>query len=278
MRCLYTAIVIITFLILASCRSSKPSGGGEQYVPSAVKPLDREELGNLFSSLEKSYGMWKSVKVPVSLKLQQPKKFSISGVLTMERDCGIHLSLRVLGMEMASLTVTGDSLYAVYKLERLYFAESVSDLLGGFPATVGNVQDLILGRAFVLGSSVLDGSSCKLAGNSGQWTITPTKASKGVGYSFTVDATAGNVESLTVEIPARRPISAHYSDFAKTEAGPVAGTTEIAASTSKSRFTGELTVNTRRAEWNGATVKKWSVPKGYTRVKTSDVMRMLSKF
>ena len=71
----------------------------------------------------------------------------------MQRDRSVHLSLRFLGMEVASLMVTRDSIFALYKLERLYFAESISDLLGGFPATVGNVRDLLLGRAFILGDT-----------------------------------------------------------------------------------------------------------------------------
>ncbi len=93
----------------------------------------------------------------------------------MQRDRSVHLSLRFLGMEVASLMVTQDGIFALYKLERLYFAESISDLLGGFPTTVGNVQDLLLGRAFILGDT--PGTLTLHPRRHPQnWTITPQAA------------------------------------------------------------------------------------------------------
>ena len=194
----------------------------------------------------------------------------------MERNRSIHMSFRFLGMEVASLMVTEDSIYAAYKLERIYFAESIRDLMGGFPATVGNVQDMILGRPFVLGENNVALSQCTLAGNGATWTITPDRSPMGMKYDFTIDTPTGNVELLTVNLPARSPITADYSDFDTSCTGPMAGNTSISAKTSKTTFTGEITLNPRKADWGKGYGKSWTVPKGYARVHAEDIIKKLN--
>ena len=275
-------IIFFASILSVACHSGRSASQGgsnsSAYVGGdAAKALGSSQLKDMLGRLEASYGIWENVKVPVTLKLKSPKKLSVGGTLTMQRDRSIHLSLRVLGMEMASLMVTQDSIYAVYKLDRLYFAESISDLLGGFPATVGNVQNLLLGRALALGDKTLTDVKCSLSGNGLKWTITPAQNPRGISYDFTVDTPSGNVEQLTVNLPSRKPIEARYSDFTVAATGPIAATTELTASTSKNNFSAEISLNSRLAEWGKGDMKTWTVPKGYTRVKAADIMKMLSR-
>lgn len=67
----------------------------------------------------------------VSLKL--PKRISASGTMTMTRGKDISISMRVLGIEVATLYITGDSVIALDKWHKYYLAESVESLLGGCP-------------------------------------------------------------------------------------------------------------------------------------------------
>lgn len=266
----------IMTLLTASCHSSR-SGvvSGGDYSPSAAEPLGKKALDELFTRLESSYGEWDGVKMPVTLNLISPKSMSIGGTLTMERDRSVHLSFRFFGMEVASMMVTEDSIFAVYKVEKIYFAESIRDLLGGFPATVGNVQDLLLGRPFILGENTLSRSLCRLDGNGATWTISPERSPAGMSYDFTVDTPTGNLELLTVNIPSRSPIVADYSDFALSDTGPMAGMTSLSAKSGNTRFAAEITLNPRKAEWGKGLGKTWSAPKGYRRVIAADILKKL---
>ena len=234
---LLTAVLSVMTTGCHSSRTGVVSGGGYEF--NSAKSLSQGELKELFNSLENSYTEWESMKMPVTLSLRSPKNVSIGGTLSMERNRSIHMSFRFLGMEVASLMVTEDSIYAAYKLERIYFAESIRDLMGGFPATVGNVQDMILGRPFVLGENNVALSQCTLAGNGATWTITPD----------------------------RSPMSMK---------GPMAGNTSISAKTSKTTFTGEITLNPRKADWGKGYGKSWTVPKGYARVHAEDIIKKLN--
>jgi len=273
--------VIIAALIVTACHSGRQVSGGNAsagaYIEAgSAKPLGESQLRQMLADLEAGYKDWDNVKVPVTLRLKSPKKFSVGGTLTMQRDVSIHISLRFLGMEMASLMVTQDSIYACYKLQRLYFAESIAGFTGGFPATVGNVQDLLLGRAFALGDKELTEVQCSLSGNGETWTAAPANGPDGIGYSFSIDTPTNNVETLDVSLPLRKPIEVRYSDFMLSASGPMAATADLSASTRKTTFSGRLSIDADRAEWGRGNVRQWTVPRGYTRVKASDIMRMIS--
>lgn len=271
-------LAILLPLISVSCRSGKSAGASSgAYQPSATAALSARELNDLFGKLEGSYLGWEEMKVPVNLSLKSPKRFNVGGTLTMVRNQSIHLSLRFFGMEVASVMVTQDSIFALYKLEKIYFAESIADLLGGFPATVGNVQDMLLGRPFVLGEDAIRLSDCRLEGTAATWSITPSRSPFGMSYDFTVDTPSGCVELLTVNVPSRAPITAEYSEFASSATGPLAGTTLISAPTSRGTFSGELELNPRKAEWGKGYARSWSVPRGYTRVKAADILAKLKQ-
>lgn len=264
-------------ILLSACHSSKGTGGGNGYEPSQGHALTRSELNDLFTSLESSYSDWEGVKMPINLSLNSPKSFSIGGTLTMDRERFIHMSFRFFGMEVATLMVTADSIFAAYKVDRIYFAESISDLLGGFPATVGNVQNLILGRPFVLGEEGCPASRCRLDGNGATWTISPDRSPAGMSYDFTIDTPTGNVELLTVNVPRLQPIVADYSDFAVTATGPMAGVTAISTKSGNTLVSADITLNPRKAEWGKTSGKTWSVPRGYTRVRAAEILEKLNK-
>ena len=275
MRLKYLFITLLSMLLLWSCGSGRHavvSPGYEVANPDAV--LGKKELRELFSSLKSSYGEWHDVKMPVKMRLKSPKSFNISGNITMVKDESIYLSLRVFGMEVASLMVNNDSIYALYKMDKIYFAEDIAGFLGDFPATVGNLQSLLLGRAFQLGNDGLDLSRCSLAGTGMEWLITPAGAPRGISYEFAVAMPANHVRTVSVNVPGRNPMVASYSDFEMTQAGSVASVTEVEASTSKTKFDAELEFNLGRAEWNAGGVKSWSAPKGYRRVTKAEVLKI----
>lgn len=271
-------LTIVMSIVTTSCRSSHSTGStGSDYADttSVAQTLTQNRLKELFGQLESGYTEWTDVKIPVTLTLNSPKSFSINGTLSMERNRSIHLSFRFFGMEVASLMVTTDSVYAVYKMDRIYLAESLGDFLGGFPATVGNVQDLLLGRPFVLGEDSARLSQCRLAGDGSKWVISPKHSPSGIGYDFTVDTPTGSIESLTVTLPSRRPVSVRYFGVETTASGAMASLASVTIESSKSALEGEISLSPRKSVWDKGNAKTWSVPRGYKRVRLAEILEKM---
>lgn len=272
-------IAIISMALLSSCHSSRSvttPGTSSGATPSS--PLSKKQLDQHLEALQQGYLQWESMKAPVKVQFTAGRQAGMSGVLTMQRDRSIHLSLRFLGMEVASVAVDRDSIFAVYKLDRIYFAESIRNITGGFPATVGNLQDLLLGHAFTLGDLSLTDSSPVLASDGKCWTLAPQPIFAGMEYSFTIDSATDCLNLLNIKISGHQPVVVTYSDFQATPAGQVASETEISTYARGSQIAADININFRKAEWNKVTTKSISIPSGYTRLSSSDIMRILSKF
>ena len=61
------------------------------------------------------------------------------------RDSAINISMRVLGMEVAVVNVTPDSVVMADKFHKYLFAEPLAAVLGSHSMTVGEMQDIMLG-------------------------------------------------------------------------------------------------------------------------------------
>ena len=265
---------------LASCGSSKPStrtAPVDQSVSSGVS------LQGRYQALTSAYREdWTTVKLPVSVEVRKPKDLSLSGQLTVVRGQGMTLSMRVLGFEAANVTLLGDSVYAVLKVpKKIYVAESVSQLLAGFPATQSNVESLLLGHLFLLGKAPLTASSSKgytLAEIPGGWSLTADQTPAGVSYRFNVaDGLPPELKTLEVNVGTRK-MAIGYDGWTATDAGPAAEAIALSTSLNKAAIDASLTLNYSGATWNKSQTIKRPSTKGYTRMKSSDIIKILSKF
>ena len=269
---LLIAIAVVTGL-LSSCGSSRSVTGG--------KTSQNESAGNLknaYTSLVETYdNSWTTLSVPVSVALRSPKTLKASGTLTMTRGKDIGISVRVLGIEVASLYLSGDSVWALDKWHKYYVAESISELLGGFPATVENVQDMLIGHAFVIGDSPLTAGDVKkfnLAASTGNWSMSPRKTPGNVEYSFVI-ADGGDLTGLEAVV-AGRPVTCSYGAFTpSTPAGPVTSSTMVKATGGKTSVEAGIEWKFNKAKWNGAPAKPLTIPRGYTRIKAADLLKAI---
>lgn len=271
---IFPLLFTVVLLSLFACHSGKEAASSTS--PLSEAPLSSDRLEAKFSELKAGYGEWTTFKVPVSLRMTSPKDVGMSGVLTMKRNSYINLSLRFLGMEVAAVTLTNDSVYAVYKMGRLYLAESIDNFAKGFPVTVGNIQEMLIGHAFVPGRSVLSSSNCILEGNETVWTLSPTTLPSGYNCIFDVATPVNSVEALRIMAPNRRPVTARYSDIDKTVAGPMAGIAEISAETVRGPLAARITYNLNKAEWGKTISVTRPQTNGYTRIGVSDLMRIIA--
>lgn len=268
-------------MAVSGCRSQKntatasPPGNIGHGSPVQLTAADR------YSILVDSYKDWSTVSVPVKIELNAPKRFSISGRAYMDRDRSVLLSLRMLGLEVATIYLDNDSIFITEKLHKYYVAEDVKSLLAGYPVTVGDLQSMLLGQAFVAGKGRIDNRELKImditdAPVSGGWTITPPPPAEGIGYTFAISDNDNRVERLTVTVENYLPTSVNYTDPAQSPAGTVNSRLEISSHAAKSPVNASMKWNFKGAEWNTTGLRQWKRPHGYTRLKRSDIIKMLS--
>ncbi|MBQ9077045.1 MAG: DUF4292 domain-containing protein [Muribaculaceae bacterium] len=270
--CLIIMIVAVA-TVMSSCRSSRQKGESQ---PS----MQGMTLQERFDALTSDYSAWKDVSLPVKVEITAPKRFSISGRATMVRGESILISLRVFGMEVGNLYVTEDSVFATEKIHKYYVAESLERFLGGFPLTINDIQDLLLGQAFVLGNGTMsreDYRKTELATGSGLWTITPQKTSHGIGYTFCVDDGSNTVSSLIVSKDGNVvPVSCRYSyPVADTGAGTVAGTTTLAGEIGSHGINASLKWSMQDAKWNTGDTRRWDAPENYKRIPVASLVKVI---
>lgn len=123
------ALVIAGSAAVTSCHTSRQSTASTQYNATGADT-------------------WSTVRMPVKVNLEQPMGMSFSGRATMVRDSSIHVSMRVLGMEVAVAYVNTDSLYFLDKYHKYVFGEPLHTILGpGYSGlTLGQMQQILLGQ------------------------------------------------------------------------------------------------------------------------------------
>lgn len=132
-----TVIALVAMLVMmtASCSSSR---GSSKEKPQKETGLSRQN-GNSEAP------QWLNVQIPVKLSLTQPRSFSMSGRATMIRGQQIYLSMRVFGMEVATVNITPDSVTVADRFHKLLFTESTAKVMGSTGLDLNVIQDLILG-------------------------------------------------------------------------------------------------------------------------------------
>ncbi len=261
---------------LAGCRSTK--GGTGQ--GSIVTDLPLKER---YESVVSGYGGWTDVSVPVSVEIDAPARFSISGRIKMVRGKSVDVSLRMLGFEVGRIYATSDSVYGMIKPSKVYMAESLKEIFPGMPFTIGNLQELLLGRMFIMGKpslTVRDYGKFELQTAMDGWGAFPKNRPDMLQYAF--GFTSGNVmacmelgvvKSGGDAVLARGDYASPYSEGKR---GCFPGDFSIVCSKGdKTVVDGSLTWKWRSASWDEGNIPVWSVPKGYRRVKGADLMKNL---
>ena len=223
-------------------------------------------------------GNWQTMQTGGNIKLSAGSSFSSAIQVRMVRDQAIFISLRpMLGIEVGRLLITADSLYAVDKVHKRYIAEKVSLLTSGIPVTVSDVQDMFLGRPFILGKGTLNETlkSQVTVGEASPLVLTANESYKGYGYVFNFDKT-GRIASLNIA-PTGNAAAAYqvkYSDVRGTSAGNIAHSIVADATIENKKMALSLTY--KNIEWNGNVKIDRSLPNGYSRMSARDLFSLFS--
>lgn len=137
------AYILLLAVLLAGCRSHKQAVAPSVDAAAFAKLSPKKQR----EAVEKSFIPWQWAYIPANVSISSPASISGGGRLTMQRDSLIHLSLRVLGMEVAVLYADSDSVYAVDKFHKYFLAESLDRIMASSGLSLGDIQDLLLGQA-----------------------------------------------------------------------------------------------------------------------------------
>ena len=260
-------------LLIVGCKSSKQSSS-EKYTSSVTDVADNYRL------LVADYHDWHDVTMPVKISLQEPTTMSVSARARIIRGESLMISFRVFGMEMAQMYIDNDSVHAFYKLKKLYLSENIDEIKGNFPLSLENIQDLLLGRAFIFGDSCLDADDIRnvsLEVPDQNWNIIPHNAPHGIDYGFLF--TPDNLITRCVACTSDQSILAivEYSDHQSTPAGNLAGIADISFSKGSHSVKLSLSWNFGSAQWNTNATNQWKVPKGYSRIRADQLLKAISK-
>lgn len=272
-------ILAVTMLVMASCGTTKKAATQ----PDSPTPNQTNQAtggGDPIDAVIAHIGEWQTLQTSGSIKLKAGSSFSSSIQMRMVRDDAIFISLRpVLGIEVGKLLITGDSLFAVDKVHKRYIAEKVSLLTAGIPVTVSDVQNIFLGRPFIIGQGTLNEalkSQVTSTSNGSGVTLSAKEHYKGYGYAFTFNKNNNFIMSLDI-VPQGSTSAAYqvkYSDVRITSAGNIAHTINVNASIDKKKL--DLALNYRDIDWNRNVKIDRSIPTSYSRMDAKDLFSLFA--
>ena len=226
-----------------------------------------------------SLGDWQTMQTSGNITLKASSSFSSSIQMRMVYNQAIYISLRpVLGIEVGKLIITADSLYAVDKVHKRYIAEKVSILTSGIPVTVSEVQDMFLGRPFIIGKGTLNDSlksSISTTREDNTIILTPNENYKGYGYAFTFDKKS-NITSLDIVKTGNTSTDyqVKYSDVRSTTSGNIAHAINANATIEKKNISFSLSY--KDIEWNDKVKIDKNIPNNYKRMSARDLFSIFS--
>ena len=269
--------ILIVATLLTACGTTKKATdtvpSGEDMGQNSTTTIDPLKL------VTSTLGDWQTMQTGGNISIKASSNFSSSIQVRMVRDEAIYISLRpLLGIEVGKLLITADSLYAVDKVHKRYVAEKVSLLTAGIPVTVSDVQDIFLGRPFIIGKGTLNESlfqQVSIIRDGNKIGFSPTEGYKGYNYNFMFNS-KGSILSLDI-MPQGSSTAAYqvkYSDVRSTEAGNIAHGINVDATIEQKKMSFSLSY--KDIDWNKDVKIDRSIPGGYKRMDAGSLFNLFS--
>lgn len=280
-------IIAALALTLGACSTQRRSADTTQTVtptdavqtPAAQTPPGSEPHAR-FAAMTAAYGLWQDVQMPVRATIRSPFSISASGRLTMVQGKLIHISVRLLGMEVAVMQVTPDSVFVVDKFHRYLIAEPTEKLTARTGLTVGDMQNALLGRAFLPGQGAATASMSSrltLGEEDGMLSIAPADAPAGYTWRMhaaTLDDGRVALADLIVSVDGQAPATAAYTPAAQlSPIGAIATAVDLRASVAGKKIDARLSYTADQARWNTGTTPSLPSLRGYTRVSAATLLK-----
>lgn len=158
---------------------------------SYAKTVEEQEAERFLQSVADTYTPWQRVSLKGKVRIEGvPVALTLKVYMERSRSIIMSLSAPLLG-EVGRLEATPDSLLMVNKRGKKYARENLATRLADFGASLSDVQDLLLGRVFVIGSGTLCAGNIPLveaiAGQqTGTQLVMPRRQDERAAYGFTL--------------------------------------------------------------------------------------------
>lgn len=260
-----TFTLIAVIIGLSACSSRRNA-------PGASSTVNRADLKGLppVEALAATYAPWQTFYAPFSMQCSRPLALSVSGRATMVRDRYIYLSMRLLGFEIASAYVDTDSAYVADKYNKTLVVEPLSAITARTGLTLGDIQDLLMGRAFYPGRGTL----CSInkpqtlfapVAQENMTLLVPQKTADGVSWFFNVDSSP-SLRRITIEPEGYSPFLVDFSGIVDATAGAIASDVMITGRIGTRDIEAMMEWNLDKAKWNESVSDPNPSYKGYRRL------------
>ncbi len=255
--------------------SSSQQGDKTATISKNLTPVVASEEQNFYNRMLETYGSWETLTVRGNVSVGN---LSSSYEMRMIRNESIQISLRpILGIEIARLIVTCDSIYMYDKINHRYTVDALSDFSDKFPfkPTISDLQNAMLGRPFILGNSNLsaqDFDKLTITGDNNSWTMQPLIQPEGIQYHFTfVDTQL--TSAYAIQESSNREANCKYEDVSNDTGYMLPEKITIKVKGSSKTFNFSTTYTS--ASWNNhVTIQHLSTTR-YTRSSLSNVLKSL---
>ena len=279
------ALALVSVMLLGSCGSKRQATSGTYAATETAFPIisDSEMLLTL---AEDANADWTALTIPVKLSLTSPASASMSGRATMLRDKSIYISLRVLGMEVAYLYADTDSIYAVDKFHKYYLCENISALQERYGITLGNIQDLLLGRPFMPGGTTLRSENLALFQSRGEMygeqrmiMLEPGSQSR-MESVFVIGADANGLPitaGFAIQSEEGHSLMGRYTDPVRTAHGTIPAEVDLSAIVGENPASCKIKWTVKEAKWDdkASDINFRQPGSNYKKVSAADLMKML---
>lgn len=279
---------------LAGCRSQKGASA-----PTGDAPVQPTVSGRTpdsdFRMLTDCYKPWRSVSMPIKVKMTSPKRASLSGTLDMEYGKAMAINLRMLFINALTIYADNETILLVSKPLDICYESGIGEFTAATGLDLRDLQSFFLGQLFEPGfgtatsasRSTFDLSDFDLGAAYAELTamdIRPKhKGAPGVDWYFRTVAlrdkpdTAPALQKL--DISAR---TAHFdctfADAMDSPAGQVAGKLEIDGKVKNNAIEAQFITDPESARWNQLSgISKPKIPAGMRRMTTEQIFRILKK-
>lgn len=207
---------VLTALLISvahgSCAASRQSARVSG-TPDATAPAT-DNGKSLVRSVADSYTPWQKASVKGKMRISGlPVSLNLKTYMVRDSVLLMSMSAPLLG-EVGRMEIDTDSILIVNKRAKTYWKQSITSCLSRFGATVNDIQDLLLGRVFMLGSGTLSRDNVSQTevspGSEETWVLRPLQKHPDIEYGFTLRPDGQMLLMAAVSADARYECSAYF--------------------------------------------------------------------
>ena len=270
-RIIRIILIIVTLVcsagIISSCSSSKKITGGKIKEMSANRII-REINANSFD--------FESLQAKVGIKVEtEDNAFNLKGQLKMKKDSILWASITLpLGLEVARIKVTADSIFFINKSNKSYLAEQSESFnyLQNINADINTIQSVFTGNIFLINKKsdnnvlIKDNKYNLLSEENITFINNRYKKNFTINKNIIIDPTLFRItkyEIINNEDSDDR-LTIDYSDFIEIKGKYLPSIIKINISTEEKMY---ITITYSNISTNNNTQYNFSIPKKYERIK-----------